>query len=309
MSLYKRGKYWWVKISVNGQKPVRKSTGCENKREAQEVHDQIKSRVRREKGYRLEDALILWLETKERSDKDKSNIRIFLSQYPDRPLSEINGHDILDTFQNKSASHYNRLLSPIRASIALAVARKWCEPISIPRRSENNKRLRFLTRDEWERLQQELPEHLKALATFAISTGLRKSNVFNLKWQSVDLSRGVAWVDATETKAKKAISIPLSDVALDVLEAQKGKHDVYVFTYEGKRVRDYKKAWEKALERANIQDFRWHDLRHTWASWHVMNETPLSALKELGGWSSMDMVMRYAHLSPDHLKQYANNSK
>ena len=67
--------------------------------------------------------------------------------------------------------------------------------------------------------------------------------------------------------------------------------------------------WEKALIRANIIDFRWHDLRHTWASWHVQNGTPLHVLKELGGWSDLTMVLRYAHLSSKHLEEYAGNSK
>lgn len=53
----------------------------------------------------------------------------------------------------------------------------------------------------------------------------------------------------------------------------------------------------------------WHDLRHTWASWHVQSGTPLAVLKTLGGWSSMDMVMRYAHLAPEHLSEWANNAE
>ncbi|HAG52714.1 MAG TPA: hypothetical protein DCL21_02895 [Alphaproteobacteria bacterium] len=56
-----------------------------------------------------------------------------------------------------------------------------------------------------------------------------------------------------------------------------------------------------------MHDFRWHDLRHTWASWHIQNGTPLMVLKELGGWSSLDMVMKYAHLGQNHLKHYAGN--
>lgn len=308
MSLYKRGKIYWLKISVNGQ-TIRQSTGTENERQAQEIHDNIKSRAKREKGYYLEDALVLWLETKKRSDKDKSNLRVFIKHYPDRLLSQVNGHDILDAFQHQSPAHYNRIISIVNAAIKLAVRRKWCEPIHIPKRDINNKRMRFLSRQEWQKLQQELPEHLLSLATFAISTGLRKSNVFGLKWESVDLDRAVAWVDATEAKGKKAIAIPLSDTALEVLKAQKGKHKEYVFTYSGEPIKDYGLSWGKALKRAGIENFTWHDLRHTWASWHVMAGTPLSVLKELGGWASMDMVLRYAHLSPEHLKQYANNIK
>ena len=60
-----------------------------------------------------------------------------------------------------------------------------------------------------------------------------------------------------------------------------------------------------ALERAGIESFRWHDLRHTWASWHVQKGTPLHALQELGGWSDIRMVQKYAHLAPEHLAEYA----
>lgn len=62
-----------------------------------------------------------------------------------------------------------------------------------------------------------------------------------------------------------------------------------------------------AHARAGIQDFHWHDLRHTWASWHVMSGTPLEVLMELGGWSDLRMVMRYAHLSPGHVARFADS--
>ncbi|MFT5220953.1 MAG: integrase [Planctomycetota bacterium] len=67
------------------------------------------------------------------------------------------------------------------------------------------------------------------------------------------------------------------------------------------------KAWRHALVRAGIENFRWHDLRHTWASWHAQNGTPLHILQELGGWSDIRMVQRYAHLAPEHLASYAGN--
>jgi integrase len=82
----------------------------------------------------------------------------------------------------------------------------------------------------------------------------------------------------------------------------------YVFVYNGKTVlRANNHAWKKALLRAGIDDFRWHDLRHTWASWHVQAGTPLNVLQELGGWADYKMVLRYAHLAPEHLAQHAAN--
>ncbi len=67
------------------------------------------------------------------------------------------------------------------------------------------------------------------------------------------------------------------------------------------------KNWRNSLKRAGIENFTWHGLRHTWASWHVQSGTPLNVLQQLGGWSSYDMVLRYAHLAPDHLSDFANN--
>ena len=68
---------------------------------------------------------------------------------------------------------------------------------------------------------------------------------------------------------------------------------------------DSNTAWRAALKRAGIDDFRFHDLRHTWASWLIQAGVPLSALQEMGGWESIEMVQRYAHLAPNHLTEHA----
>ena len=89
---------------------------------------------------------------------------------------------------------------------------------------------------------------------------------------------------------------------------KKGNSLTHVFCYKGKPISFVNNnAWRAALKRAGIQDFRWHDLRHTWASWHAQNGTPLNVLQELGGWESVEMVRRYAHLNSDHLSVYAKS--
>jgi integrase len=91
-----------------------------------------------------------------------------------------------------------------------------------------------------------------------------------------------------------------------VLRWQVGKHPVRVFTYEGKPFnRAYTVAWQKTLKRAGIENFRWHDLRHTWASWLAQKGVPLSDIQEMGGWETYAMVKRYAHLLPAHLAHRA----
>jgi integrase len=175
---------------------------------------------------------------------------------------------------------------------------------------EQSTRIRWLTHEESVRLINELPEHLKAMARFTLATGLRESNVTGLQWSQLDMQRRCAWIHADQAKGKKAIAVPLNEDALTVIRQQIGKHDTHIFTYEGNPVtRANNHAWRKALVRAGVKDFRWHDLRHTWASWHVQNGTPLHVLKELGGWADLTMVLRYAHLSSKHLEEYAKNSK
>ena len=102
------------------------------------------------------------------------------------------------------------------------------------------------------------------------------------------------------------MSVPLNAEAVALIRKQLGRHQTHVFSFRGKPIQQLStKAWYAALERARIADFRWHDLRHTWASWHVQGGTPLHALQELGGWESAEMVRRYAHLAADHLAPWA----
>jgi integrase len=94
---------------------------------------------------------------------------------------------------------------------------------------------------------------------------------------------------------------------MNVLQHQIGKHPRYVFTYQGHHVVNVStKAWTNALERAGIADFRWHDLRHTFATWHRQAGTPTHELQRLGGWKTLSMVERYAHVAPEGLQLAAS---
>jgi integrase len=167
-------------------------------------------------------------------------------------------------------------------------------------------RIRFLTKDQAAALLRELPEHLRDMATFSLATGLRAANVTGLTWEQVDLARKQAWVHPDQAKARNAIAVPFNAAGTEVVGRQVGKHALHVFTYDGNPVKQVStRAWYKALKRAGIEKFRWHDFRHTWASWHVQNGTPLHVLQELGGWETPSMVRRYAHLASEHLAAYA----
>lgn len=307
MSLYKVGSIWYYYITVDGKR-YRESTGETDKRRAQEVHDRIKYELQRQgtpDGFTLADALRIWLTDKERTNKEKSAVRVLLRVYPSRPISEIAPHEIIEALQPRANSTINRTISIINAAIALASERGKCKKLTIKKRDEEGKRLRFLTREEWETLYKELPPHLKAIALFAIETGLRQANVLGLTWNQVNIKNRLVWVDAVDAKGKKAITVPLSKRATALLRLlNRTKKNEYVFLFNDKPVKSVKTAWNKALKRAGIDNFTFHDLRHTWASWHVQKGTPLMVLKELGGWADISMVQRYAHLSPDHLRQW-----
>ena len=175
---------------------------------------------------------------------------------------------------------------------------------------EPSRRVRFLTHDEAGSLLAELPQHLSDMAAFALATGLRRANITGLQWTQVDLVRRLAWIHPDRRRARKAIPVPMNPDALAVVSRQVGKHATHVFSYRGKTLRQVStKAWWKALSRLGIESFRWHDLRHTWASWHLQNGTPLFALQKLGGWESPEMVRWYAHLSAEHLAPYADRMK
>jgi integrase len=322
MSLRKRGSVWWIDFHAPNGERVRRSTETENKAQAKELHDTLKAETwrlqklgERPKRY-WEDAVLKFL--KEVADKatyedDKSKLRWLDPFLAGKELDHIN-RELIDRItdakltEGASNATVNRHLALVR-TILRRCHRDWewtDRAVSVRLLKEPTRRIRFLTQGQAAMLLRELPEHLKDIVTFALSTGLRAANITGMTWEQVDLPRKQAWVHPDQAKARGAIPVPFNEAALEVVIRQQGKHPVHVFTYEGSPVKQVStRAWYKALKRAGITAFRFHDVRHTWASWHVQNGTPLHVLQELGGWETASMVRRYAHLAADHLAAYA----
>ena len=326
MSIYKRKDTWWIQFTAPDGRRVQQTAGTQIKQEAQELHDRLKAEAWRVKNlgdkprHTWQEAVIRWLSEssyKKSIDTDKFKLRWLDKHLNNTSLDEITKTKIdkikvAKKSEGVSNSTVNRTLELLRSILNRAQQEwEWLDSTpSVRMLPEQSTRIRWLTHEESVRLINELPEHLKAMAQFTLATGLRESNVTGLQWSQLDMQRRCAWVHADQAKGKKAIAVPLNEDALAVIVQQIGKHDTHVFTYEGNPVtRANNHAWRKALVRADVKNFRWHDLRHTWASWHVQNGTPLHVLKELGGWADLTMVLRYAHLSSKHLEEYANNSK
>ncbi|WP_411727688.1 tyrosine-type recombinase/integrase [Methyloglobulus sp.] len=133
--------------------------------------------------------------------------------------------------------------------------------------SEPNRRIRWITRDQADCLLSGLHGHVKAMVWFSLETGLRQAKVTGLRWTQIDLTRRCAWIHPDQAKARRAISVPLSKPAVVILREQLGKHWTHVFSYKGKPiVQVNSKAWRQALQLSGVDSFKWHDLRHTWAS-------------------------------------------
>ena len=323
MSLCKRGGFWWIDIRAPNGERIRRTTETANKALAQEFHDRLKSELWRisklgERPRRTwNDAVVRWLQEqshKATAKDDVGKLRWLDPILGGKELEQIN-RAVLERIvaaklaQGCSNATVNRFLALVRAILRKCVNEwEWLDRAPSARMlKEPTRRIRFLTTEEAQRLLAELPAHLADLAAFSLATGLRAANVTGLQWTQVDLERRVAWIHPDQAKARRAIAVPLNAEVIQLLRKWIGKHPTHVFSFRGTPIRQVSThAWYMALERAGISDFRWHDLRHTWASWHVQQGTPLFALQELGGWESPEMVRRYAHLNAGHLAAFAD---
>lgn len=333
MSVYKDNKspYWQIRFQINGIR-VQESSRANSKREAEEYEDKLKRDLRRqlllgEKPNRTwPEAEMRWLEEKKHKRSLERDIYVFqwlephLKHYALKDITK----DVIEmlakqkeseTYSGKSkpitASTINKMLALIGGVLNRACKQwEWIEKVpAMIKRKESKNRIRWLTREEADRLLSDsgLPFHLWAMIKFSLATGLRESNVVNLPWADVDMERRHVIIHGDASKNEKPIPVPLNDDAMDVLYKCQGQHATRVFVYDGKPVASANtKAFNKALARAGITNFRWHDLRHTWASWHVQSGTSLQELQLLGGWKRFDMVLRYAHLNSTQLMTAAN---
>jgi len=226
----------------------------------------------------------------------------------DMSLNNINGDVIWNIIQGEmkrgnAVATINRHLAVTRAILRMARDEwQWIDAIpKIRLLSGEVERDRWLTRDEAEKLINASPPHLTALIRFALATGCRAREITGLEWQRVDLERQTAWLDQTKNGTPRGV--PLNEDALNVLLSVKGIHPRYCFTYLEQPIKFAitNHAWYTAIKKAGLADLRFHDLRHTWASWHRQAGTSCDELKDLGGWKSRSMVDRYAKFATEQL--------
>jgi integrase len=319
--LYRRAKspFWWVRFQLDGRE-IRLSTRTTDRAQAEEFETQARNRAWRqarlgEKPTVLwESATKRWLtETQKRSKwRDEAIIAWFDEHLKGQPLSNIT-REVIEELralkaEETSQSTANRHMALLRALLRKAAA-DWnvieAAP-KVPMYTIEQPEPRWITRAQFDRLAKKLPPHLRDMAQFTVATGLRMRNVTHLTWDRVDLKRRHVWIPGSRAKAGKPIAVPLNDDAIAILKRWKGQHEERVFVFRGKPVDDANGATFKAAAASvGLPELRWHDLRHTWASWHIQAGTPPHVLQDLGAWASYEMVRRYGHMSSAHLAKWA----
>jgi integrase len=212
--------------------------------------------------------------------------------------------------QDRAPATVKRYLAALSHAFTTAI-REWqwmednpCSRVSKP--SEPRGRVRFLNDDERQRLLNACKaspcRYLYLVVLIALSTGSRKGEILNLQWSDVDLPQGR--ITFHDTKNSERRTVPLTGPALDHMRqhAKVRRIDTpLVFpNADGTKPLDPRSAWETALKQANIPDFRFHDLRHSAASYLAMSGASLAEIAEILGHKTLSMVKRYAHLSEAH---------
>ena len=317
MGIFKKGENYYIDYYVNGKRK-REMIGP-NKSLAKKALDARRGEIVRGK-YKLpkkkerilfEDFAKIYLDYvkgyKKSARSDGTSIRNMMSFFKGSKLNMIHPFSI-ETYKIKrkkqvKPASVNRELACLKHMFNMAI--KWGYAEANPMREvklfrEDNERLRYLSAKEEAALIESCAPHLKPIMIFALNTGMRKGEIFHLRWKFVDLKNRLIRVE--KTKNNETRIIPMNKLVYDVLMEQKRlRRSEYVFpNRQGKPYDNVKRSFSSALKRAGIHDFRFHDLRHSFASNLVMQGVDIITVKELLGHKSIKMTMRYSHLSQRH---------
>lgn len=320
MPLYKRpnSPFWWVKL---GRK-TRKSTRTTDRAQAEEFERVLKARL-----YRIEQlgdrGALSWQEAAQRwlnsSARPKKRDRWFIDWLEPRigndAVRDIDPDAIevlrkIGLAEGWSHSTVDRMMGTISAVLRSCVAWRVLDAApAIPMYRPAREEARALTPEQFERLCEHLPMHMVLSARFAVNTLLRMRAMLKLEWARVDLHKRRAWIPGAHQKAARTFGLPLNTEAVRVLRALRWlspPESPYVFVWNGRRIDDCNTAaFQKAVLAAGLHPLRWHDLRHTGASWAVQSGVTLPELMLLGDWKDYRSVLRYAHLAPSQAAQAA----
>lgn len=322
--VYKRGAYYWIRYVGHDGKMRFESSKSKSYKDAYNLLAIRKNDVmdgkdpllyKKMKKVLFYDFCVEYLEWAEsqKSDRSKKGISKMLKEhFGNIPLSSFSTM-IVEKYQikllndGKAPSTTNRRLACLKHMFTKAIEWEMAseEVLKKVRRvkllKENNRRLRFLSKEECTELIENCAPHLKPIVITALNTGMRKNEILSLKWEeNIDLRHGFILLSNTKNGDRR--EIPINNRLREVLTFIVRRIDSpYVFIDKnGSRYNNIRRSFLSACRRTGIKDFRFHDLRHTFASQLVMAGVDITTVKELLGHKTLTMTLRYAHLAPAH---------
>ena len=333
MGIYRKGEDFYIDYYVHGKRKREKigtsRTLAQNvlRKRKVEIAENKYLDIRKEQKVKLEDLGNLFLELHSKVNKkpsayerDKNLIKKLCLSFGGRYLYSITPM-MIEEYKTKRAEEgkkpatINRELACLKCMFNKAI--EWGKAHDNPVRKvklfkENNTRVRFLEKEEIDKLlancsdhrSGNLPNYLKPAVVISLNTGLRRGELLNLKWKDIDVMRGLIYLYNTKNGERRE-AIMNDIVKKAFISIPKNPKSPYIFCDEnGEPFYNLRKSFFTALEKSGIKDFHWHDLRHTFASHLVMSGVDLMTVKELMGHKSIEMTIRYSHLSQSH-KQHA----
>lgn len=327
MGLVKRGKYWCMRFTYHGRQ-VRRSTGTADRRLAEAILGKVRAQIvegrffetLEEKTRTFDELMKRFLAEHAAKKSEPRHYRGYANSlaafFGGRSLVEITPKLIAEykTLRYSAGlkpASINRELASLKKAFNLAVREwEWCRenPVSkVSMERENNKRDRWLSVEEEARLLQGCAPWLHDLVTFALHTGMRMGEILELTWRGVDFSRRTVMVVRSKNGERR--TIPVNETVLSVLRQKSKVRSLstelvfcsHVFTaMESGHLR---RSFRVALGKARIDDFHFHDLRHTFATRLVQAGVDLYKVQRLLGHKSPIMTQRYAHHYPESLRE------
>lgn len=326
MGLVKRGKLWCMRFMFQGRQ-VRRSTGTRDKRLAEAIWGKVQSQLiegrwfetQEEKTRTFDELMERFLVEHANKKADPRHYRTYATSltafFGGRILIDITPKVIAEYKTRRYAAglkpaSINRELATLKKAFNLAVREwEWCRDNPVARVSmerENNRRDRWLTMEEEARLLKGCAPWLQDLVTFALHTGMRMGEILELSWRGVDFTRRT--VTVLRSKNGERRTLPVNETVLTMLRQKNKVRSVktdlvfcsQAFTpMEGGHLR---RSFRLALRKAEITDFHFHDLRHTFATRLVQAGIDIYKVQRLLGHKSPIMTQRYAHHYPESLR-------
>ena len=324
MGVYKhKNGSWYCRGRINGERYHLPCTGANNKAEAIAIEDGIRYEIRlrqqglskeKEKIYSFSFLMEKYVNTCEANNKSVKESKVYskgLTAYfgKNKNIKNIKPSDV-ETFKlfmlrtGRSNATTNRYLMALKRAYNIMINDElinYNPTDKVKKLEEDNRRYRYLSKEEWERLKTALSPIALKIVIVALQTGLRKQNVLKLRWEQIDFNLRTIELLKSENKGKKSIKIPITNTLYELLMTLNPQKTGYVFVNPttGKPYTDIKKGFKHALEKAGIEDFKFHDLRRTVGTWLLSSGVDIRTIQNILAHSDISTTERYLALTPE----------